>query len=215
MADGASFTASGSDPDPHRGRERDALPPRAVRSRRGPRRDRRVELTVLARRNAVNKDLSNTGGPTTPVEIKRLEQINWFPAILAVLLTMLALVAVGHALVSSVRRRRRELALLKTIGFDRRQVGATVAWQATTLASVGLVIGIPVGLVVGPCGLARRRRRPRRVDGRDDLARRGRAHRRRGSRARQPDRVPPGSRGREDPARGGTPFGMTEPPERG
>ena len=50
---------------------------------------------------------------------------------------------------SSVRRRRRELALLKTIGFNRRQLGATVAWQATILATVGLVLGIPAGLLAG------------------------------------------------------------------
>ena len=50
---------------------------------------------------------------------------------------------------TSVRRRRRELALLKTIGFGRRQVSATVAWQATTLAFVGLVVGIPIGLLLG------------------------------------------------------------------
>jgi len=51
--------------------------------------------------------------------------------------------------VTSVRRRRRELAVLKTLGFTRRQVRATVAWQATTLAAVGLVVGIPAGLIVG------------------------------------------------------------------
>ena len=148
LADGASFTASGLIPILTAGANESHF----LLARFAPHADHAAitrQLTVLARRNAVNKDLSNTGGPTTPVEIRRLEQINWFPAILAVLLTMLALVAVGHALVSSVRRRRRELALLKTIGFDRRQVGATVAWQATTLASVGLVIGIPVGLVAG------------------------------------------------------------------
>jgi ABC-type antimicrobial peptide transport system permease subunit len=39
--------------------------------------------------------------------------------------------------------------VLKTLGFDRRQIRATVAWQATTLAAVGLVIGIPAGVVVG------------------------------------------------------------------
>jgi ABC-type antimicrobial peptide transport system permease subunit len=79
----------------------------------------------------------------------RLRQINWFPTILAGLLTVLALVAVGHALVTSVRRRRREIALLKTVGFSRRQVSATVAWQATTLAVVGLMVGIPIGLLIG------------------------------------------------------------------
>ena len=71
------------------------------------------------------------------------------PTTLAALLGGLALLAVGHALVTAVRRRRHELALLKTLGFNRTQVRATVAWQATTLASVGLVIGIPAGLIVG------------------------------------------------------------------
>jgi ABC-type lipoprotein release transport system permease subunit len=56
---------------------------------------------------------------------------------------------VGHASVTAVRRRRRELAQLKTIGFGRRQVSATVAWQATTLAFVGLAVGIPSGLLLG------------------------------------------------------------------
>ena len=48
-----------------------------------------------------------------------------------------------------MRRRRRELAVLKTLGFSRRQVRATVAWQASTVAAVGLVVGIPLGLLVG------------------------------------------------------------------
>ena len=39
--------------------------------------------------------------------------------------------------------------MLKTLGFERRQVRATLAWQATTLAIVGLVVGIPIGVVVG------------------------------------------------------------------
>ncbi len=88
-------------------------------------------------------------GPTVPPEIERLRQVNWFPPALATLLALLALVAVGHALVTSVRRRRRELALLKTLGFDRGQIRATVAWQATTLAAIGLLVGIPIGLAVG------------------------------------------------------------------
>ncbi len=97
-------------------------------------------------------DLPKLGTPTAPavaVEIARLRQINWFPGVLAALLGGLALLAVGHALVTAVRRRRRDLALLKTLGFDRRQVRATVAWQASILAAVGLVVGIPVGLLVG------------------------------------------------------------------
>ena len=68
------------------------------------------------------------------------------------------------ALVSSLRRRRRELAVLKTLGFSRRQVRATVAWQASTVAAVGLVVGIPLGLLVGVVRVAPGRRRARRGD---------------------------------------------------
>jgi ABC-type lipoprotein release transport system permease subunit len=62
---------------------------------------------------------------------------------------VVALVAVGFALVTTVRRRSRELAVLKTLGFSRRQVRATLAWHASTVAAVGLVIGIPLGLFAG------------------------------------------------------------------
>jgi ABC-type lipoprotein release transport system permease subunit len=68
---------------------------------------------------------------------------------LAALLAGLALLAAGNALVTGVRRRRHDLALLKTLGFNRSQVRATVAWQATTLATIGLVVGIPGGVIVG------------------------------------------------------------------
>jgi ABC-type antimicrobial peptide transport system permease subunit len=88
-------------------------------------------------------------GPSRPPEVERLRSIGWFPPLLATLVAVLALVAVGHALVTTAHRRRSEIALLKTFGFRRRQVRATLAWQASTLAAVGLVVGIPVGILVG------------------------------------------------------------------
>ena len=84
-----------------------------------------------------------------PVEVDRLQQVNWLPATLASLLATLALLAVGHGLVTSVRRHRRELAILKTLGFNRHQIRATIEWQATTLATLGLIVGIPAGLIIG------------------------------------------------------------------
>jgi ABC-type antimicrobial peptide transport system permease subunit len=86
---------------------------------------------------------------TVPPEVERIHQIDWVLPTLAGLLAGLGLLAVGHALVTSVRHRRREMAVLKTLGFDRRQVRATVAWQATTFAAIGLVAGIPFGVLVG------------------------------------------------------------------
>ena len=53
------------------------------------------------------------------------------------------------ALAYTVRRRRRDLIMLKVFGFTRRQVAATVWWQATTTMLVALVIGIPIGAFAG------------------------------------------------------------------
>jgi ABC-type antimicrobial peptide transport system permease subunit len=49
----------------------------------------------------------------------------------------------------SVARRRRELGLLKAIGFVRRQVAEAVCWQASTVAAVGIVLGVPAGVIAG------------------------------------------------------------------
>jgi putative ABC transport system permease protein len=54
-----------------------------------------------------------------------------------------------HTLVSSVRRRRRDLAILRALGFVRSQVSLTVAWQATTIVVIALVVGLPLGAVAG------------------------------------------------------------------
>jgi ABC-type lipoprotein release transport system permease subunit len=54
-----------------------------------------------------------------------------------------------HALVTSSRRRRRDLAVLKTLGLRRGQVMATVAWEATTFAAFALCVGLPLGIAAG------------------------------------------------------------------
>jgi predicted lysophospholipase L1 biosynthesis ABC-type transport system permease subunit len=38
---------------------------------------------------------------------------------------------------------------LKTLGFTRRQLAASIAWQATVAAIVGAVVGIPLGVIIG------------------------------------------------------------------
>ena len=93
-----------------------------------------------------------SGGEVTfavPAEIDRVQQIDALPVALAAFVAVVALVAVGLGLVTSLRRRRRDLALLKTLGFTRRQLRTAVAWQASTVGAVGLLVGIPLGLLVG------------------------------------------------------------------
>jgi predicted lysophospholipase L1 biosynthesis ABC-type transport system permease subunit len=84
-----------------------------------------------------------------PSDIVSYERVRNTPLLLAGLLALLAVATVAHALVTAVRRRRRDLAMLKTLGFTRRQVSASVAWQATTIGVVALVIGVPIGVIVG------------------------------------------------------------------
>jgi ABC-type antimicrobial peptide transport system permease subunit len=85
----------------------------------------------------------------TPTDLLNFGGVAAMPTLLGALLSALALVTIAHLLISSVRRRRRDLAVLRIIGFTRRQVRAAVAWQAATLMAVALAFGIPAGLICG------------------------------------------------------------------
>jgi hypothetical protein len=84
-----------------------------------------------------------------PAEIVNYKSMGTIPAILAGGLAAGAVAALGLTLIASVRRRRRDFALLKTLGFTRRQLAAAVAWQSTVIAVAGLVIGVPLGIASG------------------------------------------------------------------
>jgi predicted lysophospholipase L1 biosynthesis ABC-type transport system permease subunit len=88
-------------------------------------------------------------GPVVPVEIERIRRVRRLPAILGGFLAILAAIAIAHALFTTAWRRRHDLAVLRTLGFTPRQVRASIAWQATTLGAVGLLVGVPIGIVVG------------------------------------------------------------------
>lgn len=74
------------------------------------------------------------------------------PVLLSWLLAAIAAATLAHTLVSSVRRRRRDLAILKTLGFLGGQIRAAVAWQATVLIVVSLALGLPLGIAAGRWG---------------------------------------------------------------
>lgn len=84
-----------------------------------------------------------------PAEIVNYRSLGTTPAILGGALAAGAVAGLALTLVASVRRRRRELALLKTVGLTRRQLAATVAWQSSVAVVVGVVVGVPLGIVLG------------------------------------------------------------------
>ena len=73
----------------------------------------------------------------------------WIEDVPEVLALVLGVAVLAQLMVVWVQRRRRDIAILKTMGFVRRQVLALVAWQSGTFAALSLLIGIPLGILVG------------------------------------------------------------------
>jgi hypothetical protein len=86
---------------------------------------------------------------TLPTQVQALDRVTSAPFVLAAVLVILALVALGHGLVTSVRSRTHDLAVLRALGGSRHQLRATVHWQATSLALLALAVAVPVGLIIG------------------------------------------------------------------
>jgi hypothetical protein len=87
-----------------------------------------------------------------PAEVANVGELGRLPAGLAALLAVVALAGLVHALASTVRRRSRELAIVRAIGFTPRQVAGTVTVTAVTTVAIGLVVGVPLGLAAGRLG---------------------------------------------------------------
>jgi hypothetical protein len=103
---------------------------------------------------ALTKDLTGLPNPFVaaaerPANVVSLASIAGLPVLLSGLLALIAAGTLAHMLASSTRRRRRDLAILKTLGFIRRQVRHAILWQATTIAAIALLIGLPTGIAAG------------------------------------------------------------------
>jgi len=92
---------------------------------------------------------STTALAITPTSLINFGEAVNFPLIFGTMLAVVGAATLAHLLVVSVARRRREIGLLKVLGFVKLQVAAVVAWQATTMAVIGIVIGIPLGVAAG------------------------------------------------------------------
>lgn len=111
--------------------------------------DRAVALRSLQRPAGGAGAEQDVQVPWPPTDVQNLGRVGGLPDVLAGLLALLAASALAHLLVTSIRQRRRDLAVLKTLGFVRSQVSAAVAWQATTVAVVALAVGMPLGVALG------------------------------------------------------------------
>jgi predicted lysophospholipase L1 biosynthesis ABC-type transport system permease subunit len=84
--------------------------------------------------------------PRNLIAFARVENLPW---VLSGVLGAVALVTLAHILLVSITRRRRDLAILKTLGLVGTDVMAAVVWQALLLAGVAVVVSAVIGVSGG------------------------------------------------------------------
>jgi hypothetical protein len=110
----------------------------------GPQAGRQALATRLADAGSFRVD-----GPATPTDLVNFGQVQDLPQVLGIGLGVVALLTLTHLLLTSVRRRQRDFAILRALGFTSWQVRGTLCWQALTLAGIALLIGVPAGIACG------------------------------------------------------------------
>jgi ABC-type lipoprotein release transport system permease subunit len=81
--------------------------------------------------------------------VAQIRDVQVLPVVLGGFLAVLAVGAVGHALATAVRRRQHDVAVLRALGMTRSQARGVLVTQASLLAGIGLLVGVPVGFALG------------------------------------------------------------------
>lgn len=108
-----------------------------------------ASLEAIGRQVDIAINGGSVFGVLRPAQILNYGSLGTTPFLLGAALAVGAAVALGITLVTSVRRRRHDLAILKTLGFTRGQLAIAVAVQASVAAVIGCAVGIPVGIALG------------------------------------------------------------------
>jgi len=106
-------------------------------------------IESIGRRLDIAQNGGSVLGVQRPAQILNYGSLGTTPLFLGAALAAGAAAALAITLVTSVRRRRRDLAILKTLGFTRVQLATAVAVQAGVAAVIGCAIGIPAGIALG------------------------------------------------------------------
>jgi hypothetical protein len=87
--------------------------------------------------------------PVRPAEIVDAESMRSVPLLVGGLLLVSTVIGLSVAMVMSVRARRRDLGILRALGFTGTQVRRSVRAQALATVIPALVLGVPLGIVAG------------------------------------------------------------------
>lgn len=84
-----------------------------------------------------------------PGSIINSSRVRSTPYLLVGVLGALGVLIIAFVVPTSIRRERREWAVLRTMGADRRWITCAALWQALSITLIPVVIGIPLGLLGG------------------------------------------------------------------
>ncbi|HUO71843.1 MAG TPA: ABC transporter permease [Solirubrobacteraceae bacterium] len=108
------------------------------------------QLTIPQARRALAKTFPGLSAISDPSEAIRAGANSLLISKAVVLIVVLALIigalAVANTMLAAVLERRRELALLTTIGWSARQLGGLVLGEAIAVSLLGTALGLVLGL---------------------------------------------------------------------
>ena len=84
-----------------------------------------------------------------PGAVLNLQRVRNIPLLVAAVVGGFAAMSLCHQLLVAVRRRRRDLAVLRALGASRRSVTGVVHVQATIVTATVLLVAVPLGIAAG------------------------------------------------------------------
>src|SRR5205823_9953917 len=106
-------------------------------------------LEAVVTRAGCPRGLCRVTTDQRPSDIQNYTGVRETPLILGAVLALLAVGTLAHVMLTGVHRRRRDLAVLKTLGLLRSQLLRVVTWQACALPPAGRLGGRPAGRRAG------------------------------------------------------------------
>jgi putative ABC transport system permease protein len=94
-------------------------------------------------------NFSPPGTLLKPTSVRALQRVTAAPFLLAIVLTVLLIAAGAYLLTTSIRAAHRDLAVLRALGTNRRQLRAIVHCHACLVAAFVAIVGVPAGVILG------------------------------------------------------------------
>ena len=108
-------------------------------------------IPLAAAKRRLSDSLPGVSAISDPGEAVRADANSELISKAVLLIVVLALIigalAVANTMLAAVLERRRELALLSTIGWSAGQLGALVLGEAIAVSAIGTVVGLLLGLL--------------------------------------------------------------------